>query len=410
MTIISGKQSLGQRDNQEDAFDLVYQNERDPKSDILMLVADGMGGHAGGEVASNLALSAFKKHFVGGSDAPRPRDRLQESLTAANEALRQRIATQPDLKGMGCTLVAALKLGDRLIWVSVGDSSLFLLRDGRLKKLNADHSLYGELLQMVAAGKLSQEEADSHPRRNALRSALMGDRISLTDVNAISLKPGDVVLSCSDGLDTLSQAEIREILQNGKSRDMRGVASDLLNAVEAKGKPKQDNTTVVVYAHVQDGMSSLLRGSQWAFHNSDRNNKSLKYAAIGLGALAVVATAGALIFSQGGEPEVTQEEEPAPTPPVQQEERRIGDSSVDEDPALTDPDGDSQPLTEPEPEGQEDPDTGPATRSPDEAEPEAPAPEAPQESETPQVEEEPASEPVPNEDEAEDGEPLGEGR
>ena len=236
MTIISGKQSLGQRDNQEDAFDLVYQNERDPKSDILMLVADGMGGHAGGEVASNLALSAFKKHFVGGSDAPRPRDRLQESLTAANEALRQRIATQPDLKGMGCTLVAALKLGDRLIWVSVGDSSLFLLRDGRLKKLNADHSLYGELLQMVAAGKLSQEEADSHPRRNALRSALMGDRISLTDVNAISLKPGDVVLSCSDGLDTLSQAEIREILQNGKSRDMRGVASDLLNAVEAKGK------------------------------------------------------------------------------------------------------------------------------------------------------------------------------
>lgn len=329
MTIISGKQSLGQRENQEDAFDIVFQNERDPKSDILMLVADGMGGHAGGEVAANMALSTFKSHFIEGSNAPRPRDRLQESLIAANEALRHKIGSQPDLKGMGCTLVAALKLGDRLVWLSVGDSSLFLLRDGRLKKLNADHSLYGELLQMVASGQITQDEADNHPRRNALRSALMGDRISLTDINAINLKPGDVVLVCSDGLDTLSQAEITGVLQSGKSRDMRGVASDLLNAVEAKGKPKQDNTTVVVYAHVQEGMSSMLRGSQWAFTPADNRKKTLKYIAIGLGALAIGATIGALSFGD----KKSAETDLAPKPesaPVEQEERSIGDSSVAE--------------------------------------------------------------------------------
>ena len=346
MTIISSKQILGQRENQEDAFEIVFQNERDPKSDILMLVADGMGGHAGGQVASNLALSVFKSHFVEGSDAPRPRERLQESLTAANEALHQKITSRPDLKGMGCTLVAALKLDDRLVWVSVGDSSLFLLRDGRLKKLNADHSLYGELLQMVVAGQITQEEADNHPRRNALRSAVMGDRISLTDVNAIRLKPGDVILACSDGLDTLPQAEIVSVLQNGKSRDMRGVASDLLNAVEAKDKPKQDNTTVVVYAHVQDGMSSMLRGSQWAFTPAGRRKKTLKYVGIGLGALAVGATVGALYFS-GKE---TAETEPAPAPeiaPPTQEERSIGDGSV-ADPVSPETPPDDEQITTPE--------------------------------------------------------------
>ena len=327
MTIVSGKQSLGQRENQEDAFDVVFQNERDPKSDILMLVADGMGGHAGGEVASNLALSVFKSYFVEGSEAPRPRERLQESLTAANEALREKIIRRPDLKGMGCTLVAALKFYDRLVWVSVGDSSLLLLREGRLRKLNADHSLYGELLQMVAAGQITRQEANNHPRHNALRSALMGDRISLTDVNAIDLKPGDVVLVCSDGLDTLSQEEISDVLQNDSNRDMRGVASDLLNAVEAKGKPKQDNTTVVVYAHEQDGMSSMLRGTQWGLNPAKSRKNKLKYVAIGLGAFTVGVAVGALSFSG----KKTDGTDPATAPeiaPPTQEERSIKEGPV----------------------------------------------------------------------------------
>lgn len=389
MTIISGKQSQGQRDNQEDALEIVYQNERDPKSDILMLLADGMGGHAGGEVASNLALAAFKEHFVSGSTAPRPRDRLQEALAAANDALRQRISTQPDLKGMGCTLVAALKLGDRLVWVSVGDSSLFLLREGRIRRLNADHSLYGELLQMVAAGKITQEEADNNPRRNALRSALMGEALSLVDVNSVSLKPGDLVLSCSDGLDTLSQSEIAAILQSGKTRDMRGVASDLLNAVEAKGKPRQDNTTVIVYAHMQDGMSSLMRGSQWAFTETGNGKKTLKYVAVALGGLAAVAAAFALIGRDDPPPE--QPEAPAQTAPAPepQAEQSIGDSTVEEPAQPESPDNGDQPVTP-----EEDPVTPPETDDepgPD-AEPSEPPVTEPEQSQDPVEPEEPTEE------------------
>ncbi len=381
MAVISGKQLLGRRDNQEDAFDVVYQNERDPKSDILILVADGMGGHAGGEVASNLALAAFKKHFVEGSTAPRPRERLQEALHAANEALRQRIASQPDLKGMGCTLIAALKLGDRLVWVSVGDSSLYLMRDGRLRKLNADHSLYGELLQMVAAGTITQDEADKHPRRNALRSALMGDKISLIDANAVQLKPGDMIVACSDGLDTLPTSEIASLLKSGKGQDARGLASDLLNAVEARNKPKQDNTTVVVYVHVQEGMSSLLRGSQWSFGEGAGRNKTLKYASIALGALAVGATIGAITMSGGDDAEVSEEAQKPAEETAPRQVQQIGDRTVEQEPEQGAPIIEDDQVLEPkeplDPQGPDEDAT--TTEPPDESvtpEPEAVTPES----------------------------------
>ena len=154
MIKVAGKQSLGKRDNQEDSFKLVFQDEKDPGSDILMIVADGMGGHAGGEVASKLGCRVFSSNFVSHATATRPRPRLEQSLHAANAAVADKIAQNPDLRGMGCTLIAALKIDDRLSWVSVGDSILFLFRDGKLSRLNVDHSVYGELLQMVRDGKL----------------------------------------------------------------------------------------------------------------------------------------------------------------------------------------------------------------------------------------------------------------
>ncbi|MCY4260519.1 MAG: protein phosphatase 2C domain-containing protein, partial [Rhodobacteraceae bacterium] len=235
---VEGRQSVGQRDNQEDDYRIVrigLKDEQDPRSDVLMIVADGMGGHAGGEVAARLACDAFERHFISVATATKPWSRLPESLDAANAAIRDRIRADPALKGMGCTLIGALKMGDRLSWVSVGDSILFLMRRGKLSRLNADHSLYGQFRDLVRAGKMEQSEADGRPKRNALRSAVMGGKIALVDRKDAKLESGDIVMLATDGLESLSDDEITGVLARESGADIRVLAEDVLNAVEAKG-------------------------------------------------------------------------------------------------------------------------------------------------------------------------------
>ncbi|MEM6465364.1 MAG: protein phosphatase 2C domain-containing protein, partial [Pseudomonadota bacterium] len=260
---VHGARSLGQRETQEDAYRLVLQSEKDPKTDVLMLVADGMGGHVGGEIASNLALKVFEKHFISGSQAPKPGDRLREALIKANEAISARVKEDPKLKGMGCTLIGALKLGDRIIWVSVGDSLIYLYRGGQLRRLNADHSLMAELMEAVNAGKMSLEEAKSHPRRNALRSAVIGEPLKLIDSNGIGLQSGDLLVIATDGLDTLDHDTLADALHRNQKGSVEAIAEGLLDLVEGAGKPNQDNTTVVAYRHGVEGHSSLYKDSKW---------------------------------------------------------------------------------------------------------------------------------------------------
>ena len=247
MTVVSGRQILGARERQEDAFRIIRQDETDPGTDLLILLADGMGGHVGGEVASRIVVEVFEKHCITVSRNPKPADRLVEALEAANAALRERIRREPELAGMGSTLVAAMKLGAKLYWLSVGDSVLYLLRDGQLRRLNADHSVYGELVEHVREGRLTQQEAETHPRRNALRSAIIGDRISLVDCNAIALQKRDVILAASDGLETLDERRILELMTQPDRAEPKAISADLLSAVEAAARPRQDNATVVVY-------------------------------------------------------------------------------------------------------------------------------------------------------------------
>lgn len=249
MAEVVAKQSLGEREVQEDACDIVYQNGSDAGGDVLMLVADGMGGHIAGEVASRTALEAFAEHFISGSANPRPRGRLREAVQEANAAIGRRTTEDPSLAGMGCTLLGALKFNGRLVWASVGDSILYLLRDGALRRLNADHSVYGELKERVASGQLSAAEAAAHPRRSALRSALIGEDIQLMDVNTIDFEPGDTVLLSTDGIDALSENEITAILKRFDGEPLDAAAGALLDGVAAKARNQQDNTTVLLYRH-----------------------------------------------------------------------------------------------------------------------------------------------------------------
>jgi len=244
MSSVFGSQILGRRENQEDGFRIELQNDADPGSDILMVLADGMGGHAAGEVASRVALDAFLTHFLADS-ATRPLDRLEASLHKANEAIAAQVARAQELAGMGCTLIACLKLNDGLAWVSVGDSLLMRARGGELQRLNADHSVYGELIELVRQGRLSAEEAGRHPQRHALRSAVMGSDMPLVDLGQADFAAGDIVLLASDGIETLDEERIARLLDDSRDAGAEEICERLLAAVEGAGRPNQDNTTVI---------------------------------------------------------------------------------------------------------------------------------------------------------------------
>ena len=296
MSCVSGRQILGARDRQEDAFRVIRQDEADPGTDLLILLADGMGGHVGGEVASRLVVDVFERHCITLSRNPKPAQRLREALEAANAALRERILREPDLAGMGSTLVAAMKLGSRLYWLSVGDSILYLLRDGQLRRLNADHSVYGELIEHVREGRLTQQEAESHPRRNALRSALIGDKIALIDVNSIALQRGDVILAASDGLETRSERRVAELLSQPDRAEPKAMTADLLTAVEGAARPRQDNTTVVAYRY--DPQARAVQSTESLFRAPPSHSGLPPGLLVGGGAVGALALA-ALVYAIG---------------------------------------------------------------------------------------------------------------
>src|SRR3990172_7167948 len=148
---LAGSQIDGAREYQEDAFLITHLTNADGNPSALVIVADGMGGHAAGNVASNMAVQAFNKQVSANYPSGNPADILHECVLKANASIRETVKETPALAGMGCTMVAAILEGNKLWWASVGDSHLYLLRDKELIKKNADHS-YGGYLDLIAGG------------------------------------------------------------------------------------------------------------------------------------------------------------------------------------------------------------------------------------------------------------------
>ena len=173
---IAGDQIDGARDYQEDAFLITYLDDDvgDSKSSALVIMADGMGGHAAGNIASNLVVSTFNKTFTGGFGREEAPITLRASLEKANDALRESIKETPALDGMGCTMVTAAITKSRVYWVSVGDSHIYVIRDQELLKKNEDHSYGGYLDRMKEQGM--EVEAEAGLSRNMLMSAMTGSR------------------------------------------------------------------------------------------------------------------------------------------------------------------------------------------------------------------------------------------
>lgn len=238
----------GTRTYQEDDFGFYRPSDQQAAGiDLLAVLADGMGGEGSGDVASRTVVDSFLEAFANGLDAP-PK-RLKKALEHANHVMSEAVAVDAQRDGMGCTLVAALIEGYRLYWLSVGDSALFLLRAGRLQRLNADHSYGSYLAQQLAEGSISQEAVDAdQTNRNALMSAVTGEPLELVDapVDPVLWQPGDMILCVSDGLFTLDEGEIASLCERVTTRDAKDIAASLTRAVTAKGKKNQDNTTVLV--------------------------------------------------------------------------------------------------------------------------------------------------------------------
>ena len=241
---LAGSQIDGARDYQEDAFLITHLIDAEGNPSALIIVADGMGGHAAGNVASNMAVQAFNKNVSAKYPSGDPANILHECVLKANASIHETTKETPALAGMGCTMVAAILEGNRLWWASVGDSHLYLLRNKELIKKNADHSYGGYLDRMAAAG--TPLEPEKGLSRNMLMSAVTGDEINEIDVpsEAFELLPGDRLLICSDGLDTLSAGKI--IQYSEWSESPKECAEALMKAVTEAAMPKQDNTTAVV--------------------------------------------------------------------------------------------------------------------------------------------------------------------
>ncbi len=242
---------LGARSNQQDSFFAEYLEADDA---WLVIVADGMGGHAAGALASQTAVSAFRDAFVRRRAS---RSGLEAALKGGLEAANQRIAEaqrgHPDRAGMGTTLLAAYLSPPGLAWISVGDSALLLFHENELRRLNADHSLRGLL-------------ATSEGRGNLLRSAVNGDEIPLVDCHAkqLPLHLGDVVLLASDGILSLSRVELMDCLHAHAASRAELLGAALIQAVEHKRDPKQDNCTIVAITGAQAAKPrSVPRGAGW---------------------------------------------------------------------------------------------------------------------------------------------------
>lgn len=198
----------------------------------LFAVADGMGGHQGGEVASKLALDTLRKATDGVA--------LAQAVQDANKAVFERAGRDPGLAGMGTTLTAFLVEGDTLRLAHVGDSRAYLMRDGELQRITTDHTVVEGL---VEKGELTPQEASIHPQRSILTRAIGVDGEVQVDQASIQPHPGDRLLLCSDGLTgMIEEADIQRILE--EHEDPQAAADALVDAANEAGG--QDNITAVI--------------------------------------------------------------------------------------------------------------------------------------------------------------------
>lgn len=241
---VAWSQIIGKREYQQDHAAVISW----PNGFKLLLLADGMGGHVGGDIASRLVIDEFKQNFIS-SEKNDIRERLLDSLEVANLAIFNHVNDNPNHSGMGTTLVALAYDGTSVQWLSVGDSPMWLIRDNKIERINANHSMAEVLEGQVRRGEITAEQARTSPKRSQLLEAVRGKDIELIDApdSSLALQEGDVVIISSDGVETCSEQTILQLTTRHADNTV-DLVSGILNAVEQAERPKQDNATIIAMA------------------------------------------------------------------------------------------------------------------------------------------------------------------
>ncbi|PWA13461.1 Stp1/IreP family PP2C-type Ser/Thr phosphatase [Pueribacillus theae] len=225
----------------EDSGGLFYNNDN-----LLAIVADGMGGHQAGEIASSMAVSYLKEQWQKAEIELNPaktEEWLVENVQNTNKKLLEFAKTNPDCRGMGTTVVSVICTPNYVTLAHIGDSRVYLLNENGFSLLTEDHSLVNEL---VKNGQISKEEAEHHPRKHVLLRALGTEEQVEIDIRSISWEPNDVILLCSDGLtNKVDEKEIQKIISSDSSIPSK--AEELISLANQAGG--DDNITLILIKH-----------------------------------------------------------------------------------------------------------------------------------------------------------------
>lgn len=235
--VIGNAQTIGTREKQDDSF-ASYQSPYG----TLAVVADGIGGFLNGHIASRITVNTFVEEFKKGDVTGNISYYFQHAAKTANYEIRKKFDEVP----CGTTLVSTLLIGNDLYWMSVGDSVIALFRDGRIIPINRKQNVENWLEDQYFSGKIRREEAMDHPQSRRLMNYIGYDGFEGGEVSPrpVRLKKGDKVLLYSDGVETLNQIELENLL--ARKAPAYDLADDIIDAINHKNKKSKDNSTIII--------------------------------------------------------------------------------------------------------------------------------------------------------------------
>jgi serine/threonine protein phosphatase PrpC len=246
---------IGRRERQEDSIAADF---AEGASFGFVVLADGMGGHKAGDVASRLVVSRVFSQLKMLAADPETLEKnisgaMRRAAKMANDSVLAATRKHQAMQGMGATLVAPVVFENRLYWISIGDSPLYLLRGEQLYRLNEEHSVARQMDKMVAAGRMAPDVAAKHPDRACLTSALNGRSIPEIDcsVKPVRMYDGDIVIAASDGLQFIGEKEIARIIYRSRHLSSAEIRSRLVKSIADLDDTDQDNVAFCVFKFSQ---------------------------------------------------------------------------------------------------------------------------------------------------------------